>query len=245
MAPSRCAFGASPSGGRRRRPGRAACAAPAWMLRCVIGLVGAFAVANVLAQSVSLQGSLGNDKALLMIDGAPQMLSVGASARGVTLKRLADGEAEVQVAGRTLLLRLGGAPARMGVGSGDVAPSATEIVLPMGSGGHFSTQGAINGKIVNFMVDTGATSVAMGQAEANRIGLDWKRGRPGLSNTANGTVPIYTVNLTSVRVGAVEVANVAAVVLPNDMPMILLGNSFLNRFTMRRDADVMRLDKKP
>ena len=46
-------------------------------------------------------------------------------------------------------------------------------------------------------------------------------------------------------VGAVEVANVAAVVLPNDMPMILLGNSFLNRFTMRRDADVMRLEKKP
>lgn len=201
--------------------------------------------AGALAQSVSLQGSMGADKALLMIDGNPQMLAVGASARGVTLKRLGDGDAEVVVGGRSLVLRLGGAPARMGVGSGDAAPSATEIILPMGSGGHFSTQGSINGKIVNFLVDTGATSVAMGQAEANRIGLDWKKGRPGLSNTANGTVPIYTVNLTSVKVGAVEVANVAAVVLPNDMPTILLGNSFLSRFTMRRDADVMRLEKKP
>lgn len=211
---------------------------------CAALLLGALC-AGALAQSVSLQGSMGADKALLMIDGNPQMLAVGASAKGVTLKRLGDGEAEVVVGGRALVLRLGGAPARMGVGSGDVAPSATEIILPMGSGGHFSTQGSINGKVVNFLVDTGATSVAMGQAEANRIGLDWKRGRPGLSNTANGTVPIYTVNLTSVKVGAVEVANVAAVVLPNDMPTILLGNSFLNRFTMRRDADVMRLEKKP
>ena len=211
---------------------------------CVALLLGALC-AGAQAQSVSLQGSMGVDKALLMIDGNPQMLAVGASARGVTLRRLGDGEAEVVVGGRTQVLRLGGAPARMGVGRGDASPSAIEIVLPMGSGGHFSTQGSINGKVVNFMVDTGATSVAMGQAEANRIGLDWKRGRPGLTNTANGAVPTYIINLTSVKVGAVEVANVAAVVLPNDMPMILLGNSFLNRFTMRRDADVMRLEKKP
>ncbi|OGA97965.1 MAG: hypothetical protein A3E25_22020 [Burkholderiales bacterium RIFCSPHIGHO2_12_FULL_69_20] len=115
----------------------------------------------------------------------------------------------------------------------------------MGPGGHFNAQGTINGKPVSFMVDTGATSVAMSQSEANRIGLDWKRGRPGLTSTANGPVPIYAINLTSVRVGTVEIANVAAVVVPSDMPMILLGNSFLNRFSMRRDNDVMRLEKKP
>lgn len=196
------------------------------------------------AQSVTLSGSMGASKALLLIDGQPQMLAVGASARGVTLRRLGDGEAEVEVAGHRLLLRLGAAPARVGVEAG--APVASsEIVLPMGPGGHFNTQGTINGKTVNFMVDTGATSVAMSQSEANRIGLDWKRGRPGMTSTANGPVPIYAVNLTSVRVGTVEIANVAAVVVPSDMPMILLGNSFLNRFSMRRDNDVMRLEKKP
>ena len=58
-------------------------------------------------------------------------------------------------------------------------------------------------------------------------------------------MPVYIINLTSVRLGPVEVANVEAVVLPSDMPMVLLGNSFLDRFTMRRDSDVMRLAKKP
>ena len=200
--------------------------------------------AGAAAQSVSLQGSMGSNKALLVIDGQPQMLSVGASARGVTLRRLGDGEAEVDVAGQVRLLRLGAAPSRLGTGVA-AAGAGNSIVLPMGSGGHFSTAGSINGKQVNFLVDTGATSVALSQSEANRIGLEWKRGRPGLSQTANGTVPVYTVNLTSVRVGDVEIANVAAVVLPSDMPVVLLGNSFLNRFNMRRDNDVMRLEKKP
>ncbi len=196
------------------------------------------------AQSVSLQGSMGANKALLMIDGQPQTLAVGASARGVTLRRLGDGEAEVDVGGQLRLLRLGAAPSRLGTGVA-AAGSGSSIVLPMGAGGHFGAAGSINGKPVNFLVDTGATSVALSQSEANRIGLEWKRGRPGLTQTANGAVPIYAVNLTSVRLGDVEIANVAAVVLPSDMPVVLLGNSFLNRFNMRRDNDVMRLDKKP
>jgi aspartyl protease family protein len=196
------------------------------------------------AQSVSLQGSMGANKALLMIDGQPQTLAVGASARGVTLRRLGDGEAEVDVGGQLRLLRLGAAPSRLGTGVA-AAGSGSSIVLPMGAGGHFGAAGSINGKPVNFLVDTGATSVALSQSEANRIGLEWKRGRPGLTQTANGAVPIYAVNLTSVRLGDVEIANVAAVVLPSDMPVVLLGNSFLNRFNMRRDNDVMRLDKRP
>ena len=64
-------------------------------------------------------------------------------------------------------------------------------------------------------------------------------------STANGPVPIYAVNLTSVRLGGVEVANVEAVVLPSEMPVVLLGNSFLGRFSMRQDGDVMRLVKRP
>jgi aspartyl protease family protein len=48
-----------------------------------------------------------------------------------------------------------------------------------------------------------------------------------------------------VRVGDVEVANVEALVLPAAMPYVLLGNSFLTRFSMRRDNEVMRLEKRP
>lgn len=208
-------------------------------LALAIALVAPFAVA---AQSVSLSGSLGSSKALLLINGQPHTVAVGGTVGGVTLRRLGDGEAEVEVGGRVSVLRLGAAPAR--VGGGSSVGGGTEIVLPAGPGGHFTTQGLINGKPVQFMVDTGATVVAMSQSEAQRIGVDWKRGRRGLTQTAGGIVPVHAVNLNSVRVGDVEVYNVDAVVVPSEMPIVLLGNSFLSRFSMRRDGDVMRLEKR-
>lgn len=195
------------------------------------------------AQTVSLSGSLGASKALLLIDGQPHTVAVGSTVKGVTLTRVGDGEAEVETGGRRSLLRLGAAPARVGGGSAG-AGGGSEIVLPASDGGHFLAQGSINGKSVRFLVDTGATTVAMSVNEANRIGVDWRRGERGMSATAGGMVPVYGVNLTSVRIGDVEVFNVQAVVLQADMPAILLGNSFLNRFSMRRDGDTMRLQRK-
>jgi aspartyl protease family protein len=195
------------------------------------------------AQSVSLQGMLGETKAVLVIDGAPHTLGVGDSAKGVTLKSLRAGQAEVLAGGRTQVLVLGGAQVSVGKGAG-VGPGGTEIVISVGLGGHFITGGAINGKPVQFMVDTGATTIALSQSLADRIGLDWKRGQRGIGQTAGGDVPVFTVNLTRVRVGEVEVHNVAAMVLPAEMPHVLLGNSFLSRFQMTRENDVMTLVRR-
>ncbi len=216
---------------------KAAALAPGWtaLLALVIS-------APAGAQSVTLSGSLGSSKALLVIDGQPHTVALGASVRGVTLRRLREDEAEVEVGGRLSVLRLG-SPARLGAGA--VGQSGeSEIVIAASSGGHFVSAGSINGKAVSFLVDTGATSIALSQSEANRIGLDWQRGRRGLSQTAGGVVPIHLINLTSVKVGGIEVFNVDAVVIPAEMPMVLLGNSFLSRFSMRRDSDVMRLEKR-
>jgi len=194
------------------------------------------------AQSVTLAGSMGS-KALLVIDGQPHTLAVGQSALGVTLLQLSDGQAQVQRGGSTALLRLGGAPARL-TGTPTAANSVQEIVLPVGLGGHFTSGGAINGRPVQFMVDTGATLVAISQSEAERIGLDWRNAPQALTQTANGAVPVHRVSLSAVRVGEVEVANVEAVVMPAQMPYVLLGNSFLGRFQMRRDNDVLRLERR-
>lgn len=245
MASHRSACGASPfTRDRRRRPwtGGAVSAAAAWLgLALWLGL----ASGEVAAQAVSLAGSMGTGRALLMIDGQPQTLAVGASARGVTLKRLGDGEAEVEVAGQRQLLRLGAAPAQVGGGTGDTVSAGQVIVLPAGQGGHFVTQGTINGRAVQFVVDTGATTVALSQSEANRIGLDWKNGQRGQTQTANGLVPVHLLMLSSVKIAGVEVANVRATVVPAEMSVVLLGNSFLDRFSMRRDGDTMRLEKRP
>ena len=92
---------------------------------------------------------------------------------------------------------MGDAPASVGGGGG--GPGGDRIVLSASSGGHFLTQGGINGRAVQFMVDTGATSVAMGQAEAERLGIDYRAGRMGRGSTANGLVTFFHVKLASVR----------------------------------------------
>jgi aspartyl protease family protein len=194
------------------------------------------------AQSVSMAGSIGDSKALLMIDGAPHTLAVGSTVKGVTLRRVMPGAAEIQVGGRTLNVTMGGAPASVGGGGG--GSGGREIVISAGPGGHFVATGSINGKSVQLMVDTGATSVAMSRSEADRIGIDWKSGQRSLSHTAGGVVPTYLVSLNSLRIGDVEVFNVPAAVVQAEMPIILLGNSFLGRFSMRRDSDVLRLERR-
>jgi aspartyl protease family protein len=214
-----------------------------WRLGFTLAVMLALAAPGASAQSVTLSGSLGSDKVLLIIDGHPQTLAVGASARGVTLRRIGPGEADVEFGGKVQTLHLGDAPARL-VGDAVGRTQGTQIVLAAGSGGHFFAAGAINGRAVRFVVDTGATSIAISQVEAERLGLDWRSGQRGMAATAGGAVVAHALNLNSVRIGDVEVFNVAAVVIPADMPAILLGNSFLGRFSMHRDSDVMRLEKR-
>lgn len=190
------------------------------------------------AQSVSLGGVMGA-RALLVIDGQPQTLAVGQTARGVKLLRVEGDTAVVEQGGQQATLRVGGAPSR--VAGTAAAGGARAIVIPVGPGGHFVANGAINGRPVQFMVDTGATLIAFGRADAERLGVDWQGGETMLVGTANGTIQAHRVTLTRVRVGDVELANVQAAVMPMSMPMVLLGNSFLSRFSMQRDSDTLRL----
>ena len=195
------------------------------------------------AQTVTLNGSMGTRQALLVIDGVPRVIEIGATVNGVRLLSLSPTQAEVDVGGQRRLLNAGASQVRIGATEA-LATAASEIVLTAGVGGHFTTDGQINGKAVSFMVDTGATSIAMGQTDADRIGLSYKNAPRGFTDTANGRVPISVVTLSSVRVGDIEVANVQAVIMPISMSHILLGNSFLTRFQMKRDNDVMRLVRR-
>jgi aspartyl protease family protein len=197
------------------------------------------------AQSVTLNGQLGNQQALLVIDGAPTTVAVGASVRGIKLLSLASGQAEVSIDGNRRVLVLGAAPVRLRGEAGAPDSGAKSIALTANGDGHFIAQGTINGGSVSFMVDTGATVVSISQADADRLGLKYKDAPTAFANTANGRVPVRSLVLNSVRVGEVEVANVEAIVLPSQMPHVLLGNSFLTRFSMRRDNDQMRLEKRP
>ncbi len=187
--------------------------------------------------------ALFKNKAIIMIDGARRVLSVGqTSPEGLKLLDTDTREetARIEMNGRIDELRLG------------VVISA---ITPQGSGGatlyadpsgHFYADGSINGVPVRFLVDTGATSIAMNSAVARRIGVDYmKRGRPGIASTASGMVRTYQVKLKRVKVGDIVLHNVEAGVLEGGFPHdVLLGMSFLGRLNMKREGNRMELRKR-
>jgi aspartyl protease family protein len=207
---------------------------------CVHTLLLALA-GSAQAQSVALTGVLGS-KALLVVDGgAPRAVAAGETHQGVRVVSVAGDQAVVEIAGRRQTVRMGDSPASVGGGG---SPNGTRIVLTADGGGHFMGSATINGRAVQFMVDTGASVVALGINDAERIGLNFRGGQSIRTGTANGVGQAWRLRLNSIRVGDVELFDVEAVVTAQPMPFVLLGNSFLNRFQMRRENDQMTLDRR-
>jgi aspartyl protease family protein len=205
-------------------------------------LLAALALSASAGPSVSLNGSLGQSAALLVIDGEVRSVRVGDRVAGVKLLAVQEGAATVEVNGQRLQLRLGAA--QVAQGGGGSAAGGSRIVLQADSGGHFMASGSINGGAVRFMVDTGATAVSLSAADARRIGLDYRNGSPVQLQTANGITQGWPVRLDRVRIGDVEINGVQATVAERDLPFVLLGNSFLTRFQMRRDNSTLTLEKR-
>ncbi|WP_372659414.1 TIGR02281 family clan AA aspartic protease [Hydrogenophaga sp.] len=197
---------------------------------------------GAFAQQVALAGVAGS-KALIVIDGtAPRFMSPGQTQQGVKLLSTLGESAVVEIAGQRQTLHVGEAPVSLGR-TGD-AGGSQRIVLTADGQGHFMPPGQINGKAVQFMVDTGATFVILSESDAKRIDLDYLRGRKVGVSTANGQATGYQIQLASVRVGDALVREVPAIVLPQSMPFVLLGNSFLTRFQMQRNNDQLTLDRR-
>lgn len=195
------------------------------------------------SQSVAINGTLGN-KALLIVDGGfPKAVAVGEMHKGIKVVAIQGEQITLEMGGKRQTLRVGDAPASVGSGAGEQL-SGNRVVLAAGPGGHFLTAGQINGRAVQFMVDTGATTIALSVADANRIGLNYQNGQPVQMSTANGVTQGWRITLNTVRVGDVMVSGVDAVVTPVGMPYVLLGNSFLSRFQMNRNNDQMVLERR-
>ncbi|ATH11136.1 retroviral-like aspartic protease family protein [Delftia acidovorans] len=198
------------------------------------------------AQSVALSGVLGS-KALLVIDGGtPRAMAAGDSLQDVRVLQVSGDTAEVEIKGRRQTLRLGEAPISLGgrgAAAGDPA-LGRRVVLKADNRGHFIERGQINGKTMVYMVDTGASSVAIGRSDAERMGLPFLKGQPVMMRTANGDAQGWSLRLDSVRVGDVEVFGVDAVVAPLAMPYVLLGNSFLAHVQMTRQGSEMVLERR-
>lgn len=194
----------------------------------------------VQGAEVALAGVIGARAVLVVDAGAPQTLAVGARSReGVKLVALRDEIATVEVDGRRETLRLGEHAVHVKGGQ-----QAARLQLQADSQGHFVSRGRINGIEVNLLVDTGATFVSLGRTDAKRIGLDYTKGERGLTATANGTVPVWRMRLDTVELGGMTLHNVDASVHESELPLVLLGMSFLNRTQWQRDGDKLILQKR-
>jgi aspartyl protease family protein len=210
-------------------------------LLCVLMWGGA--MAGEQGKQVGLSGRMG-EKAVLVIDGQVHMVSVGQTREGVKLVSLTDNDATVEIGGQRHQLALGSSPSSASGNSGSDS-SARKIILTAVGGGHFVAQGLVNGRnSVQFLIDTGATSVTLSEQESRRMGLDLSGAQRIIASTANGQVDAYRTTLDSIRIQDVMIYNVEATIVPNAMPYVLLGNSFLTRFQMRRDNDQLTLEKR-
>jgi aspartyl protease family protein len=118
--------------------------------------------------------------------------------------------------------------------------SGNEVTLQRNRGGHYVADGAINGTAVTFMLDTGATQVALSLAAAKALGL--ALGEPVRLRTANGETGGFRTRLDRVRLGPIELADVAAVASAGiDDDMILLGMSFLKRVEFAQRGEQLTL----
>jgi len=206
-----------------------------------------------LAVEVALIGVIGDKSAVLSFDGGdPKAVKVGQKWNGVTVLEVRKDQATIEQDGQKRVLRLGqhyrGTPAA--TSSVDPKTGATTTGAPQGvvltadGAGHFYTMAQVNGVAVRFLVDTGATMIALPGGDASRLGIDYRKGQRRMTNTANGTVAVYLVKIDTLKLGDIEVSNLDAVVFEEGLNMGLLGMSFLNRVNMERRGDSMTLTRR-
>jgi aspartyl protease family protein len=211
------------------------------MLRIIAFLLCAGCATAAGAADIALVGTIGDKAAILAVDGGnPKTVRVGESWRGITVLGVEGERATVEAEGRKRVLVRG-----QTYRPRETASSGRQsVMLTVDRSGHFMHEGTINGQPIRFLVDTGASTIAMPAAEARRLGIDYRKGVLGSSQTANGSVPVYVVRLDRVGLGAIELTGVDAVVIEQGLNVTLLGMSFLSRVDMRREGETMTLIRR-
>lgn len=205
----------------------------------LIALLGA--AASAYASPVQVI-ALFTDKAMLQVGDRKKIVAVGETFEGVLLKSATGRGAVVEIDGATLELGL----ISRNVAGGYRKPTRDRATVYPDSQGMYFVDGKINGRSTRFLVDTGATDVAISGQLALKLGIDFRgKGKVDFAETASGRVPVYKIRLDSVTAGGINLRDINAIVIPGKHPSdVLLGNSFLRRTQMIRAGSVLEIRKR-
>jgi aspartyl protease family protein len=182
-------------------------------------------------------------KAMVMIEGKRIVLKSGEEKQGLTLISTDTYQqtALIEIAGEQNTYDLG-----RHIGGTYTKPEKTEVMINADNQGSFYTNGYINGRSVRFLLDTGASSVAMNENQARSLGLQYVDDTKKIKvSTAGGDQTGYRVTLKQVSVGGISLNNVQGVVIKGSSPDItLLGMTFLGNLEMEHKQNLMVLRKK-
>jgi aspartyl protease family protein len=213
------------------------------LLRAVLPIILALAVPS-RAADINLVGIFGNKATLIVDGGKPRTLAAGESTpEKIRLLSVGSDSAVIEIEGQRETIRLG----NQRIAAARANSDAQRVLLSGDSKGHYVTSAQINGVPMQFLVDTGATSVTISAEDARRANVRYSAADRGLMQTANGLVGAYRVKFDTVKLGDIVLNNVDGVVLEGNAlggRFGLLGMSFLSRMEMRREGDQLMLIKR-
>lgn len=199
-----------------------------------------FSLSAYGAEIIELKGLFGKKAILLNVDGKDRMLRIGSPRAGLALLEIKGKKALVDVNGKSQWYSLS-----RQTSATYKEPTTKTVRIASGQGGHYWVTGKVNIHSVDFVVDTGATTISMNASTARRLGLDYKSGEPIQLSTANGIKKASLVKLKKVTIGEITQYNVAATVAFDDaLPFVLLGNSFLSGVNWRKENGILILESK-
>jgi aspartyl protease family protein len=197
-----------------------------------------------IANDTIVVNGLFKNKAVLLINGKQHILSIGKPGpNGIELLAIEGVTVTLNINGNTQKYKLGDSTA---ITTNYKQNKEQEVLVALNTLGQFLTVGAINKQPVQFLVDTGATSVALNSMHAKQLGLDYRnKGTPTMIATASGTSVAYRIMLDEISIGEIRLHHIEAVVIEGNYPVhVLLGMSFLGNLDIHREGQIMKIKKK-
>lgn len=203
------------------------------MRRLLAALLALAASAAAHATTVMVM-SIGPNRVDLLVNGsAVRVLRPGeTSPEGVRLVGIGPQGAHLEIDGRRWQMALG-------------SSTSSSVVLQADARGHFLANAMINGISMPVLVDTGASAVALNLRDAQRLGVNLAGAQQVTVSTAGGPRKALRTRLAVVQLGEVVLRDVEAnVSIGNELPIVLLGMSFLNQVELQRTGSTLTLTRR-